>query len=257
MKSVIAGAALVVATVFVGAAPVDAADVTPGVIFGSGNANGSFTVGTGGGVEIGLRGKNRFPAANQFNYDGTDTYTFPVGEGSPGRSIWNFEWSINTDFEGTTDLKLDDFTYLLSLDVDPTAAVSSVAFDPILTPDPGSGVLYWDHALGSNTTVATPSTGDGNKAADAAEYADDLMALNVAQNSWAYSFFIPSSLFDPNTPGIYTISLEAFFEGDGVASSSIDINVAPVPVPAALPLFLTGLLGLGVIARRRRKAVLA
>ncbi|MDA0239394.1 MAG: hypothetical protein O3A84_05115 [Proteobacteria bacterium] len=97
MKSIIAGAALVVAATFVGLTPANAANVTPDVIFGSGNANGSFTVGTGialgGTVEIGLRAKNRFPAANQFNYDGTKTYTFPAGEGSPGRSIWNFEWS--------------------------------------------------------------------------------------------------------------------------------------------------------------------
>ena len=72
-------------------------DVFPGVIFGSGNANGSFTTSTSGGIELGLRGKLRYNSSgspeNTFNYDGGNTYTFdPSNSSAPAnRSIWNFE----------------------------------------------------------------------------------------------------------------------------------------------------------------------
>ncbi|MCG8493699.1 MAG: hypothetical protein MI743_18920, partial [Sneathiellales bacterium] len=61
-----------------------AANVNPDVIFGSGNANGGFTVGSSNNIEVGLRAKQRFPKANIFNYDGNQTYNFTVGESSPG-----------------------------------------------------------------------------------------------------------------------------------------------------------------------------
>ena len=97
-----------------------AANDTPDVIFGSGNANGSFTVATGTydagapniavPLEIGLRAKLRFNdmnlPENTFNYDGVDTYTFDAGlpptgfsfaPSSTSTAVWNFEWSVNTD----------------------------------------------------------------------------------------------------------------------------------------------------------------
>lgn len=39
--------------------------------------------------------------------------------------------------------------------------------------------------------------------------------------------------------------------------ATIESTMSPVPVPAALPLFLAGLLGLGVMARRRKQKVAA
>ena len=72
-----------------------AANGTPDVIFGSGNANGSFTVASGGGVELGLRAKVRFNGSNlpenTFNYDGTKTYNF--ANGVPGGSGFGFDRS--------------------------------------------------------------------------------------------------------------------------------------------------------------------
>ena len=252
MRSLIASVAAFAVAGFIGMVPVHAASVTPDVIFGSGNANGSFTVGTGGGVEIGLRAKQRFPAANIFNYDGTKTYDFVAGEapGDPTRSLWNFEWSINTDFDSTTGSKLDDFTYSMELDFDPGPGTT---FNPFIFPtvfDPIKGASFFDHALGDNTT----GNGGGSTASDAADYASKIGSLNVAQNSWTYSFFPFLGPFDPNTPGIYTISLTAFGTSGAVASSTIDVVVSAVPVPAALPLLLSGLIGLGAIGWRRRKA---
>ena len=228
-----------------------AMNVTPDVIFGSGNANGSFTLDRRNGVELGLRAKLRFNSSNlpenTFNYDGVDTYTFAAGTpptgfsfapNSPTTPIWNFEWSVNTDFEGTTGKVLDDLTYILSLG---DGNLGALTFDPI-------NVTSADHALGNN------STGNGGGTVDTVTYASSIGSFNVAQNSWSYEFFNNAGtaleFFDPNKVGTYDISLTAFDGGVEVASTSIKVNV--VPVPGALPLLAT-VIG-GVAWMRRRKA---
>ncbi|MEM6388940.1 MAG: VPLPA-CTERM sorting domain-containing protein [Pseudomonadota bacterium] len=50
-----------------------------------------------------------------------------------------------------------------------------------------------------------------------------------------------------NVGGTFTVR----FEGSGAVDS---IRLAPVPVPAALPMLIVGLGGLGALARRRRRA---
>ena len=232
-------------------------NVTPDVIFGSGNTNGSFTVGQSGGVEIGLRGKLRFNSSNSpentFNSNGDGTYTFqagnpPTGFGfdpnSPTTPVWNFEWSVNTDYNGASGLALDDLTYELSLDADPSSGVNAMTFDPI-TVTSGSPP---DHAIGNNSTA----NGDGLVASDIMDYGTLLAQNNVAQNSWSYEFFNdsgPLAGFDPNDVGEYEISLAAFdSSGTVVSRSTITIQVVPAPGAAAV-------LGLGgLIAARRRRA---
>ena len=221
--------------------PARAANVTPDVIFGSGNANGDFTVDINNNVELGLRAKQRFPAANIFNYNGVDTYTFLAGEGSPGRPLWNFEWSINTDLDGTSGINLADLTYSLRLDTDPGAGTTFTSFDPI------HSLPFFDHSIGDNTT----GNGAGVEATDAAEYAALLAANNVAQNSWAFNWF---AVIDPLIAGLYTIELTASDVNGLLASTSINVNV--IPIPAAFPL-LAGALGLLGLFGWRRKRVAA
>src|SRR5262245_37144837 len=97
-------------------------NVTPDILFGSGNANGGFTIDRQGSVELGLRAKLRFPPSNVFNSNGDGTYTFKAGLGqAPDHALWAFEWSVNTDYNGMTGDLLNDFTYKLELDYDPGA----------------------------------------------------------------------------------------------------------------------------------------
>lgn len=188
-------------------------NVTNNVIVGSGVANGGFTTTRGNGVEIGLRGKRRFNTpANVFNSNGDGTYTFEAvaatsGAGyiTPATPIWNFDWSVNTDFEGTSGLVLGDLTYEIGIDFDPGAGTNYLTFDPmeatILMP-------FWDHGIGTN---ATPQSG-GSYASDNATYLALLAANNIAQNSWNMEFFndAPFNTFDPTVAGRYEFYLAAF-----------------------------------------------
>ncbi len=234
-------------------------DVTPDVIFGSGNANGGFTIDQNNGVEIGLRGKLRFDENNQpqniFNSNGDGTYTFQRGTpptgfsfdpNSPTTPVWNFEWSINTDFDGSSGFNLDDLTYSLSLDADPSAGTNFATFDPI-------NLSFADHAIGDNST----SNGGGTVAGDASAYATLIAKNIVAQNSWSYEFFndsAPLSGFDPFDVGTYDITLTASDDSGVVASSSIQVNVVPVPGAAWAGMMLVGGLGGWRLMRRRRPA---
>jgi len=242
-------------------------NVTPDVIFGSGNANGGFTVDQNNGVELGLRAKLRFDEnnlpQNQFNSNGDGSYTFTAGNpptgfgfaaGAPTTPVWNFEWSVNTNFDGTGST-LDQYFYVLELDADPGAGTNSLTFDPIT---PSILNPFADHAIGDNTT----GNGGGVKATDAASYVNLLAANNVAQNSWNYEFFndLGDVLdgFNPHTPGVYTIRLSAFDiqTDERVAQTSINVNVSAVPLPAAFPL-LAAALGLFGLLGWRKKALRA
>jgi hypothetical protein len=211
--------------------------VTPDVIFGSGNENGSFTIDRENSVEIGLRGKLRHNASGQpentFNSNGDGTYSFEAGV-APTQSYptaeWSFEWSVNTDFDDMTDAKLDDYTYEMGLDTDPGSGASFFTFDPIT---PGAFATCWDHALGDNSTGNGGGTATDCGAPTAnSDYATNVMAYNLAQNSWKPHWFIPG--FDPTVEGWYDIYLKAFDGEQLVAASRIKIIVGD-PVVECTP----------------------
>lgn len=237
------------------AAPVNGTgNVTPDAIFGSGNANGSYTGETRNNIEVGLRGKQRFPAANVFNYDGDRTYTFDstvLTTNPANRSVFNFEWSINVDQSGTSGAVLSDFGYALSFDTDASAGVNFTTIDPMLGGFVGPTGLagYFDHSLGDNSTP----NGGGVESSDPADLLANLGLFSVAQQSSNLGFGFSA---DPDRPGIYDFKLEVLDLTTLSVLSSADISVVvePVPVPAALPLMLAGVGVFGFVARRKAKA---
>ncbi|GAB1621546.1 hypothetical protein AAOGI_15960 [Agarivorans albus] len=223
-------------------------NVTNDVIFGSGNANGAFTVDRQNGIELGLRAKLRFDEFNNpqniFNSNGDGTYQFdniapPTGFGfAPGSlatAIWNFEWSINSNFDGSGGT-LDSLSYLLEIDFDPSAATNFIGFDPV-------NVSNSDNALGDN------GTGNGGGLVDTTNYASLLSVYNLAQNSWNMEF-APID-FVSTEVGIFDFALTAFGPQDEVlARTSIQVINATVAEPQTLLIMLLSLAGLAWIRRK-------
>ena len=246
--------ATILAAPMAAAAPVNGTgDITANVIMGTGGiANGSWTGVTLGTLELALRAKLRYDETGQprnvFNYDGDRTYRFdPTGMAVPaGRQVFNFEVAVNTDVGDTDDTPqrgFSSYAFELAVDTDPGASVLGPTFD----------LRSFPLSFGFNSTP--PAQGQEGA------FADD---RNVAQESSNNGFLpvVPSALgngrftytltvfefpFDPSnpgSPGAQTL----------VGSTSIEVIVgpiAPIPLPATLPLLLAGAGGLALLRRRK------
>jgi len=215
-------------------------NVTPEVIFGSGNSNGLFTTGRSNGIEVGLRSKLRFPTPHGTVSNGDGTYPVDEGDACPGYGfapfplclatpMWSFDWSINVDYTGETGHVLSDFVYELGLDSDPSDKTDFTVFDPV---SPSLVAPWFDHSLGDNSTTASSDVID-----ESSTYADKLDLYNVAQNSWNYEFFnnLGTSLasFDPAVPGNYIIYLKVM---DPVHHHTLAESVIQILVGGAAPI---------------------
>ncbi|WP_245759571.1 VPLPA-CTERM sorting domain-containing protein [Poseidonocella sedimentorum] len=229
------------------AAAAEASTITPDIIWGSGNVNRGFTVETTGSLELGIRAKQRFPASDAIGVgivqDVAGNYLFDSSTSTApaGRAMWSFDWSVNTNVDGVGG-NLNMFTYLIEFDTDATVNENySIAYDPFSN-------FFSGYYLGTNAT--TNGEEDGN------EYnilsPGDLALHNVAQNSVQ-----PQWIGGPTGSGQFGVRLSAFDGGVLVGSVEIQAIVddpAPIPLPAAMPLLLAGIGGLGAFARRRRKS---
>lgn len=219
------------------------ANVTPNVIFGSGNANGGYTVDQNNDIELGLRGKLRHDATGQpqniFNSNGNGTYSFATGQAfgqSANTGVWSIEFSINSSFSGTgLDLTNPLVSYLLEIDSDPSMGTSFAAYNPL--------AIFSDNAFGDNTTA------NGGGTAKAAPGTADFVAQNSQKGVW----LIPG--YNPNLDGTYDFKLSAFdLQGSQLASTQIQVIAgaggASVPDGGSMAVMLGGSL-LGLAGFRR------
>lgn len=191
-------------------------DITPDIIFGSGNTNGSFTTDRRNGIEIGLRAK--IPFVGTLNSNSNGTYSYPAG------TVWNFDWTVNANFDGSTVLNISDLTYELGMDGDPGLGTDFLVFDPITPNIPPLNAPFFDHSIGDNGT----GNGAGVEAIDNASYVPLIDNNNVAQNSWRYSFFPLGALtsYNPAVDGTYAVYLLARdSSGQVVARADIQILI--------------------------------
>ncbi|WP_421132027.1 hypothetical protein [Alteromonas sp. A079] len=241
-------------SIFLFSGVANAALITPGIIWGNGNTNQGFTIATSGNLELGLRAKQRYASPNDqlgvgIVQDSDGNYLFDsTGVTVPSnRSIWSFDWSINSDtLDG--DSPLSTYTYLIGVDYNPSSAMNIQSYNPVS----GTSTGYY---LGNNSSWINA---DGNKSSAAnvasfvpADGTSNLSSMlddfNIAQNSVNMGF-LPGA---PVGAGQYTVSLSAFSGNDLVTSTSINVFVDTVPVsaPATSMLFIASV---AAVALRRK-----
>lgn len=230
----------------------DTSLASPGVYYGSGNTGlntgWAVTTGDSGLIEIGLSVNNRF--VGQAPPDtGTNTYHVNTGlyAGQGGGTscigscaLWNIEFSVNL---GTSGFNLGDGS--TQLNVLNVGTGQNLTFDPF-------------NDLPDNSAYDGTNTRNGNVSGQQATTADVGF-----QNSENLHYFInPGFSFDPNANDTYVVSL--LLTGNNGDQMSVDETIiagsgaATTPLPAALPLFASGLGALGLLGwRRKRKVLLA
>lgn len=222
-----------------------------GFIGGSGIANGGFALltDTDAGFQLGLRANERF-FTNFLPNDGVMTYFAEAGD-SPtsgsdptpavGLATWDFQFHVDIGSElrrdasltfADTDSLVDDV--ILAIDYDAgfgsVAALEGSLIDAFTAPLPlGPGLV--DPVL----MQGSQNIGFG--------------FLQTAAAGAGLGAFLP---FDPHAFGEYTFTLRAEDMNDEVLGS-LSIKVVLVPEPPVLALFGAGLIGLGLIRRRRAK----
>ena len=212
----------------------DTSLAAPGVYFGTGNLGTNFgwTVNTISGVELGLTTIHSFAGA--LNPTANNVYNVPTGNAGPAhtnRAYWNFDFSVNLQGAGLT-----------IGDVTPTLTVQNL----------GNGTQ-----ISGNPLLAFPDTqGFGTGGRDSPYAAGDFAFQN--SENLVFGQFAPL-LFDENLNDTYLITLALSDRSGFVGSVNefVVVGTGATPLPAALPLFASGLGALGLLGRRRKKKAAA
>lgn len=153
---------------------------------GDGNDEDNFSIarnetyGREAALQIKDRGGDAYDPTS-VDADGTVHWTAPSGEGSPGRAVWNWDYSV-ASFGGD---QLTNYQVSMSLDIDPSKDVKYMEF--VGTPGPATdgGAFIWEV---NGVPSIVDDAGDGSGF--------------VSQNSQNVGFYEQFMDMDEGTPGI-------------------------------------------------------
>ena len=200
-------------------APTGTSGTISGATYGGSGLGGTTVMSGGvGGVTIGIGAHARF-ANTPVTNNGAGTYFAEAGgdvlDGAPTLARWNFAFFIG----GPASCSYD---YRLSYDNNPASGNA-------LAPYPGTGGIFSGAAM-----------------------------CSFIGPTWQDSENIGFGFLggNPNPSGEYNFAIQQFDHATGaeLARVAILVDVSAVPEPASLALFATGLVGLGVVARRKNRA---
>jgi len=191
-------------------------------------------------LTLGITAHQRF-ANPPLGNDGAGTFTAQAGanDGTPGnpgtQSTWNFAWFAELVPGAGSTSTLSDYEVTLFYDLDPGVSTDK------------SNLGKWD--LG--TTLANSEELFGFQLPETLFQTSQNATFGfLATDDATVGVTAPSfTAFDPFAVGEYSFAL-----GSTLGEVAINVNVNPIPLPAAGWLLLTAFGGLGLAARRRRKA---
>jgi len=197
----------------------------------SGLSSDNFTYDQSGGVEVGLKAHQRYlgdvtRVGNVYSVPtGYSTVSGTPGTTDPPNAAWNFDFSVNLG-TGT----FSNYDMLLKYDVDP----------------------------GTGTSWKTWATSAGVVTINGVTYPDTVTG-SLWQDSQNYGFgFLGVPSFDATKNADYNFILSVYDHSTGglVASTDMLVKVgtgAPVPIPGAVWLLGSGIVGLIGLKRRNNK----
>jgi len=198
-------------------------------------------------ITLGLAATPRFSNPNPTN-DGAGTFFAQPGSnfGGAGESmtegaLWNFSYFMSIEGGAT----FADFDFKVLYDFDPGANTPEANLGVI---DINAGIIFNDGITPGNPGAVTLVEDSQN------------LNFNFLSASFLNIIIPPTGItsFDPNAAGEFSFILTVAETGlPEFARAAIDVQVGVVPLPAALPLYGTGLALMGFIGWRRRKAATA
>ena len=119
--------------------------VTPGAILEGSSSNEPFAFDQSAGPDVGLHGE--VPYTLESVTSNAITYVNSAG------NIWNSDYTITSNLDGSFELKIDDFDSLPGIDCNPDLKTNFLPFDPIASSEEHP---FLRQTIGNNDTLSNP-----------------------------------------------------------------------------------------------------